>query len=125
MLTAAIITTTPSIFSTSIGSGESLSKEVLELSRGSAIVLLAAFICFVVYQTATHDGLFEEALEFDEKSNTNASREFWRPKLTMIEALVGMVIALGFVSALAYFLVCISTPMFISFFHLFWTWVVS
>lgn len=76
-----------------------------KISRGVAIISLVAYLIYVAYQTMTHDGLFHEIYEADEHKDNDRHEELAKPKLTLIEALVAMIISLACVALIAIFLV--------------------
>jgi Ca2+:H+ antiporter len=78
---------------------------VVKISRGVAIISLIGYVIYVAYQTLTHDGLFHEIYEADEHKDNDRHEELRKPKLTLTEAFVALVISLACVSLIAVFLV--------------------
>ncbi|KAF3033763.1 hypothetical protein E8E12_004492 [Didymella heteroderae] len=76
-----------------------------KISRGVAIISLIGYLLYVLYQTVTHDGLFHEIYEADEHKDKDRHEELRKPKLTLTEAFVLMLISLACVSLIAIFLV--------------------
>ncbi|KZM20600.1 uncharacterized protein EKO05_0010910 [Ascochyta rabiei] len=76
-----------------------------KISRGVAIISLVGYLIYVAYQTVSHDGLFHEIYEADEHKDLDRHEELKKPKLTLTEALVVMLISLACVSLIAIFLV--------------------
>jgi Ca2+:H+ antiporter len=76
-----------------------------KISRGVAIISLCGYLLYVLYQTVTHDGLFHEIYEADEQKDKDRHEELRKPKLTLTEALVLLVVSLACVSLIAIFLV--------------------
>lgn len=76
-----------------------------KISRGVAIISLVGYLIYIFYQTVSHDGLFHEIYEADEHKDLDRHEELRKPKLTLIEALVAMLISLACVSLIAIFLV--------------------
>jgi Ca2+:H+ antiporter len=76
-----------------------------KISRGVAIISLIGYLMYILYQTVTHDGLLHEIYEADEHKDLDRHEELRKPKLTLIEALVLLVISLACVSLIAIFLV--------------------
>jgi Ca2+:H+ antiporter len=87
-----------------IAEGE-IPSETLKISRATAIILLAAYLVFIFFQTKTHDGLFEEIFEHDELRDKDRHKELAKPKLTLTECIVALVISIACVSMIAVFLV--------------------
>lgn len=75
------------------------------VSRGVAIISLVAYLIYVAYQTISHDGLFHEIYEADEHKDLDRHEELRKPKLTLTEAFVALLISLACVSLIAIFLV--------------------
>lgn len=76
-----------------------------KISRGVAIISLCGYLLYVLYQTVTHDGLFHEIYEADEHKDKDRHEELRKPKLTLTEALVLLLLSLACVSLIAIFLV--------------------
>lgn len=75
------------------------------LSRAAAIILLIAFCVYVWFQARSHHGLYEDILEADEERDHDRHRDLAKPKLTLTESIIALLIALMFVSFMAVFLV--------------------
>ena len=75
------------------------------ISRATAIVLLVAFVIYIFFQTQSHHGLYEDILEADEQRDADRERDLAKPKLTFIESIIALVLAVAFVSLMAVFLV--------------------
>ena len=76
-----------------------------KISRGVAIICLVGYVVYVVYQTVSHDGLFHEIYEADEHKDLDRHEELAKPKLTLTEAFLALIISLACVSLIAIFLV--------------------
>lgn len=76
-----------------------------KISRGVAIISIVGYLIYVAYQTISHDGLFHEIYEADEHKDNDRHEELRKPKLTLIEAFVALIISLACVSLIAIFLV--------------------
>ena len=76
-----------------------------KVSRGVAIISLVAYLIYVAYQTISHDGLFHEIYEADEHKDLDRHEELRKPKFTLTEAFVALIISLACVSLIAIFLV--------------------
>lgn len=79
--------------------------EALRISRAAAIILLIAFCVYLWFQARSHHGLYEDILEADEARDHDRHKDLAKPKLTLTESIVALLIALMFVSFMAVFLV--------------------
>ena len=77
----------------------------LLISRGVAIISLVGYLIYLYYQTISHDGLLHEIYEADEHKDNDRHEELAKPKLTLTEVLVALVISLACVSLIAISLV--------------------
>ena len=75
------------------------------ISQGVAIISIVGYLIYVAYQTISHDGLFHEIYEADEHKDLDRHEELKKPKLTLTEAFVALIISLACVSLIAIFLV--------------------
>lgn len=82
-----------------------ISHRTVRISQGVAIISLIGYLIYVAYQTISHDGLFHEIYEADEHKDLDRHEELAKPKLTLTEAFVALVISLACVSLIAIFLV--------------------
>jgi Ca2+:H+ antiporter len=82
-----------------------ISHRTVRISQGVAIISLVGYLIYVAYQTISHDGLFHEIYEADEHKDLDRHEELAKPKLTLTEAFVALVISLACVSLIAIFLV--------------------
>lgn len=80
-------------------------NETLKISRVVAIILLVGYLIYVLFQTKSHDGLFAEIYEIDELKDADRHKDLRKPKLTLTESILALVIALACVSMIAVFLV--------------------
>lgn len=82
-----------------------ISHRTVRISQGVAIISLVGYLIYVAYQTISHDGLFHEIYEADEHKDLDRHEELAKPKLTLTEAFVALLISLACVSLIAIFLV--------------------
>ncbi|KAF2125189.1 hypothetical protein P153DRAFT_370506 [Dothidotthia symphoricarpi CBS 119687] len=87
------------------GTAQLITYNTLKISRGVAIISLIGYLIYIGYQTMTHDGLFHEIYEADEHKDADRHAELAKPKLTMTEVLLALLISLACVSLVAIFLV--------------------
>lgn len=73
----------------------------------------SANIChrFILYSARSHDTIFDEVLAADQEKDRDRKRDLAKPKFTMTECIVALVISLTLVSLLAIFLVDQIEPM--------------
>jgi Ca2+:H+ antiporter len=106
----------PAIFSTANPS-EDVTRKILKISRGSSVILLAAYFAYVrrfgidwancyryvFFQMRSHHSIYKEVLEMDHHQGGLTEKE--RRKLTTTEAIIAVTIALTCVSFMAIYLV--------------------
>lgn len=90
---------------TILGGENEILDEMLKISRATAIILLAAYLVYTFFQMKSHDNLFAEIYEADELRDKDRHEELAKPKLTLTEAIIALVISLACVSMIAVFLV--------------------
>jgi len=108
LLVAGLGLVIPAIFYQALSSNPAavnLELNTTRLSRGTAILLLIAFICYVWFQMRTHHGLYEDLFEGDEHKDEDRHTDLKKDKLTFVESVVGILLALTIVSLVAVFLV--------------------
>ncbi|KAF7185903.1 Vacuolar cation/proton exchanger 2 [Pseudocercospora fuligena] len=109
MLVAGMGLVIPTIYYSSLSQRsdyqEVILPESLKISRAAAIILLTAFIVYVWFQARSHHGLYEDILEADEMRDHDRHKDLVKPKLTLTESILALLIALMFVSFMAVFLV--------------------
>ncbi|OKL62974.1 hypothetical protein UA08_02060 [Talaromyces atroroseus] len=84
---------------------DKLESDTRVISRATAIILLCAYFMFLWYNLRTHNGIFDEVLENEENKNLDGDKEHNRPKLTLLEGIFAISIAIACVSLSAVFLV--------------------
>ncbi|KAF3480410.1 uncharacterized protein GIQ15_05757 [Arthroderma uncinatum] len=84
---------------------EHLNHSALKISRATAIILLVAFIVYLVFNLHSHNSIFDEILENDEAQDEDRDMELNRNKLTFVECILAIAIALTCVCMSAVFLV--------------------
>jgi Ca2+:H+ antiporter len=108
MLVAGVGLVIPTIYYNSLSGRpdvDIIAIESLKISRAAAIILLAAFLVYVWFQARSHHGLYEDILEADEERDHDRHRDLAKPKLTLTESIVAIVLALTLVTFMAVFLV--------------------
>ncbi|RPA87643.1 hypothetical protein BJ508DRAFT_316665 [Ascobolus immersus RN42] len=110
LLLSAVGLLMPAAYATSIGSSgrvepEKLARDILSVSRSTAVLLLVAFIIFMLFQLKTQDFLFDRALYKSHINGTDYYEDKVKEKLTDAESLFLCVVALALVTLHALFLV--------------------
>lgn len=82
-----------------------IETEAVKISRAVAIIFLLGYFIYVVYQTKSHDSLFSAIYQDDEHKDTDRHIDMFKPRLTMTEAILAIVIGIAVVSLIAVFLV--------------------
>jgi Ca2+:H+ antiporter len=77
----------------------------LKISRGVAIISIIGYLIYLFYQTVSHDGLLHEIYEADDHKDKDRHEELAKPKLTLVEVVVALLISLACVAMIAIFLV--------------------
>ncbi|KAJ5368797.1 uncharacterized protein N7496_008557 [Penicillium cataractarum] len=84
---------------------EMLGEYSLKISRATAVILLVAFVTYLIFNLHSHNSIFDEILEKDEAQDEDRHIELRRAKLTFAECIVAIVISLACVCMSAVFLV--------------------
>ncbi|OAL34043.1 calcium/proton exchanger [Fonsecaea nubica] len=82
-----------------------LRSDTLNISHGVSVILIVAFALYILYNSLSHDNIFQEVLEADEENDRDRHKDLKKPKLTMTECIVAIVFALALISLIAVFLV--------------------
>jgi Ca2+:H+ antiporter len=82
-----------------------LQEDVLHISRATSIALLVAFISYTWYQASSQHSIFDQVIEMDEHQDADREADMAKPKFTMTEAIIALVVSLTFVTLLLIFLV--------------------
>lgn len=79
--------------------------DILGVSRSTAILLLISYAVFMCFQLKTHQHHFDRAIYISDILGQDYEEDARRPRLTLMEAVVLSLLALGLVTAHAFFLV--------------------
>ncbi|KAF4964311.1 hypothetical protein FSARC_7756 [Fusarium sarcochroum] len=82
-----------------------LQEDVLRISQATSVALIVAFFLYIWYQASSQHSIFDEVIEMDEHRDADREADMEKPKFTMTETIVALLIALAFVTALLIFLV--------------------
>lgn len=82
-----------------------LRDDVLRISQATSIALIVAFFFYIWYQASSQHSIFDEVIEMDEHRDTDREADMEKPKFTMTETIVALVISLALVTVLLVLLV--------------------
>ncbi|KAK5997667.1 Vacuolar cation/proton exchanger 5 [Cladobotryum mycophilum] len=82
-----------------------LQQDVLRISQATSIALIVAFFLYIWFQASSQHSIFDEVIEHDERQDTDREADMEKPKFTMTETIVALVISLTLVAVLLVFLV--------------------
>lgn len=112
MLVAAMALVLPAVFHNYLynnvdyeSTADAVAHSTVLVSRGVAIISIVGYLIYVGYQTISHDGLFHEIYEADDHKDKDRPEELAKPKLTLTEVIVALLISLACVAMIAVFLV--------------------
>ncbi|KAK4445463.1 Sodium/calcium exchanger protein-domain-containing protein [Podospora aff. communis PSN243] len=82
-----------------------LQEDVLSVSHATSIALIVAFGLYIWFQARSQHSIFDEVIEMDENRDADRHADMEKPKFTMTETVVALVVSLTFVTLLLVFLV--------------------
>jgi Ca2+:H+ antiporter len=82
-----------------------LQADILHISRSTAIVLIIAYVLYVIYSCTSAHSIFDEVIEMDEHQDADHEQDMRKPKLTLTETFVAIAIAILLVAWLLTILV--------------------
>ncbi|TQN69554.1 Vacuolar cation/proton exchanger 2 [Colletotrichum shisoi] len=82
-----------------------LHAHVLSISRATSIALIVAFLLYIWYQASSQHSIFDEVIELDEHRDADREADMEKPKFTLTETAVALVVSLAVVTLLLVFLV--------------------
>jgi Ca2+:H+ antiporter len=82
-----------------------LQADVLQISRAASVVLMASFALYIWFCVSSQHSIFDEVIEADEHRDADREEDLQKPKFTMTEAIVALIISLACVTLLLIFLV--------------------
>ncbi|KAK5660606.1 hypothetical protein OQA88_13170 [Cercophora sp. LCS_1] len=82
-----------------------LHQDVLQISHATSIALILAFVLYIWFQARSQHSIFDEVIEMDEHRDSDRHVDLEKPKFTMTETIVALVISLASVTLLLIFLV--------------------
>ncbi|KAJ5387246.1 hypothetical protein N7509_009787 [Penicillium cosmopolitanum] len=84
---------------------QELDDSVTTISRATSVILLMAFFGYLVFNLHSHNSIFDDVLEMDERQDEDRDEESQRAKLTFVECLIAIAVSLTCVCMSAVFLV--------------------
>ncbi|GKT85208.1 Ca2+ transporter [Colletotrichum tofieldiae] len=108
LLTAGVALAIPAIFSYSMAKSltvEELDSKTLHISRIVSVLLVIAYGVFVWFQARTHHGIYDAIFEHDEQRDHDKRKDINKPKLTLTECVIALVISITLVTFMAIYLV--------------------
>jgi Ca2+:H+ antiporter len=82
-----------------------LQMDVLQISRAASIALMVAFALYIWFCASSQHSIFDEVIEMDEHRDADREEDMQKPKFTMTEALIALVVSLVCVTLLLIILV--------------------
>ncbi|TDZ19065.1 Vacuolar calcium ion transporter [Colletotrichum orbiculare MAFF 240422] len=82
-----------------------LQADVLRISQATSIALIVAFLLYIWYQASSRHSIFDEVIEMDEHRDADREADMEKPKFTLTETALALVISLTLVTLLLVFLV--------------------
>ncbi|KAL0768642.1 hypothetical protein CaCOL14_009617 [Colletotrichum acutatum] len=82
-----------------------LQADVLRISQATSIALIVAFLLYVWYQANSQHSIFDEVIETDEQRDADREADMEKPKFTLTESIIALLISLVLVTLLLIFLV--------------------
>ncbi|KPI35580.1 Vacuolar cation/proton exchanger 5 [Cyphellophora attinorum] len=84
---------------------EKLDNDVQRISQATSIILIIAFVVYILYNARSQHSIFDEVLEADEHKDADHAEDLAKAKYTFTECSVALIFAVALVTILAYFLV--------------------
>ncbi|KAK3723764.1 hypothetical protein LTR37_001645 [Vermiconidia calcicola] len=82
-----------------------LHHDIVRISQMTSIVLMIAFVLYVVYCCTSAHSIFDEVIEMDEHGDLDHAEDMKKPKLTMTETFVALGLSIAIVIVLLIILV--------------------
>ncbi|GAB1319652.1 hypothetical protein MFIFM68171_09862 [Madurella fahalii] len=82
-----------------------LQDDILQISRATSIALIVAFLLYIWYCASSQHSIFDEVIERDEHRDADREQDLEKPKFTMTETVIALILSLACVTLLLVFLV--------------------
>ncbi|KAH8127271.1 hypothetical protein ACSS6W_001207 [Trichoderma asperelloides] len=117
LLTAGVALAIPTVFQRGLPESNMTAAEIadktLDISRVVSILLIIAYCVFVFFQARTHHGLYHDIFEMDEERDRDGHKDAAKDKLTLIECLIALSVAVALVTLIAITLVLQIEPIIV------------
>lgn len=84
---------------------DKLQNDILQISRGTAILLIVAYVLYLIYSCTSAHSIFDEVIEMDEHADADREQDSAKMKLTLTETFVALGVAIVFAAWLLVILV--------------------
>ncbi|KAL6860530.1 hypothetical protein ACO1O0_004558 [Amphichorda felina] len=109
LFTAGVVLAVPTVFGQGLTgyelSHEELAYKTLNISRVISVLLMISYAIFVFFQARTHHGIYTAIFEQDEERDADRHGDLNKPKLTMTESIISLIVAVALVTLIAIILV--------------------
>ncbi|ORY60002.1 uncharacterized protein BCR38DRAFT_526581 [Pseudomassariella vexata] len=82
-----------------------LQEDVLKISQTTSIVLIVAFFLYIWFCASSQHSIFDEVIEMDEHRDADREDDMAKPKFTMTETIIALLVSITCVTLLLIFLV--------------------
>jgi Ca2+:H+ antiporter len=82
-----------------------LQEDVLKISQATSVVLMVAFFLYIWFCASSQHSIFDEVIEQDEHNDADRQIDMEKPKFTMTETVIALLLSLVCVTMLLVFLV--------------------
>lgn len=73
---------------------EKLEEDIVNISRATSVVLIIAFVLYLIYSCTSAHSIFDEVIELDEHNDADREEDMAKAKLTMTEAIIAIFISI-------------------------------
>ncbi|ROW09456.1 hypothetical protein VMCG_02449 [Cytospora schulzeri] len=110
LLTAGVGLAVPTVFNmafqnTAGATAAIIERDVLQVSRITAVLLIIAYFVYVWFMGRTHHGIYEAVFEFDEERDHDRHKDMNKAKFTLPECIIALAISIALVTVIAIALV--------------------
>ncbi|KAK1997030.1 calcium/proton exchanger [Colletotrichum falcatum] len=108
LFTAGVALAVPAVFTYSMAKSltvDQLEDKTLHISRVVAVLQVIAYGVFVYFQAHSHHGIYDAIFENDEQREHKSCEHVRKPRLTLTECIVTLVISITLVTFMAIYLV--------------------
>lgn len=96
----------PTVFQHSLPSSiPDLEAKTIDISRSTAVLLIIAYLIYMVFQTRTHHGIYDALFVAEEERDADKRKTHMHHRLTFTECCLALAVAIGLVTIIALALV--------------------